>query len=145
MPYFDRFDIVEAQADTQEKERHTMNENEKRESEPDRIVWRKARMVPRRTENGTVYWTTEEIPADPPAAEGRPSWRLSDGMTQAEVDDLPPAQRQAMHDLQKRSGIDWPEFLRKCDPPCGVLRPYVSVHEFHGMFIGIEPDGYTHS
>ncbi len=54
------------------------------------------------------------------------------------------AQGAAMEDLQRESGIPWPEFLANCQPPT-LLSPYVGVHDFHGMFVGIEPDGYTHT
>lgn len=63
---------------------------------------------------------------------------------QFESDALTDAQRNAMVDIQKESGISWEDFLEKCDPPGSTLTPYVSVHNFHGMFVGIEKDGYTH-
>lgn len=64
---------------------------------------------------------------------------------QFEGDRLTDAQRSAMRDLQSRSGIEWEEFLSRCDPPGSSITPYVSVHNFHGMFVGIEPDGYAHT
>ena len=54
-------------------------------------------------------------------------------------------QREAMVKLQERSGIDWNTFLFNCYPPAGPVFPYVGVNDFHGMFVGIEPDGHTHS
>ena len=66
-------------------------------------------------------------------------------MTPSEYDNkLTPEQRIAMQDLQKDSGYTWSEFLEKCTPPT-LLTPYVGVNNFHGMFVGIEPDGYTHT
>jgi hypothetical protein len=64
-------------------------------------------------------------------------------MTQEEYRALPHAQREAMIKLQRRSGIEWEDFLEKAF----LTRPgdYVGVPDFHGMFVGIEPDGYTHS
>ena len=65
-------------------------------------------------------------------------------MTKEQYDSLPKAQQEAMRSLQERSGIEWDTFLEKCYPP-NPLDPYVGVPDFHGMFVGIEPDGYTHS
>jgi len=68
-------------------------------------------------------------------------------MTTAEFDSdkLTDEQRKAMRNLQERSGIPWDEFLKNSYPPAGTIAPYVSVTNFHGMFVGIEPDGHTHS
>lgn len=63
---------------------------------------------------------------------------------QFDSDALTDAQRDAMRDLQERSGIAWEDFLARSHPPTG-LTPYVSVPDFHGMFVGIEPDGYLHT
>jgi len=57
---------------------------------------------------------------------------------------LTPQQRAAMRELQSRSGIPWPEFLAQAIRPAGPF-PYVGIRDFHGMFVGIEPDGFTHS
>jgi len=65
-------------------------------------------------------------------------------MTKEQFGKLPKAQREAMRSLQERSGIDWDTFLEKSYAPTD-LTPYVSIPDFHGMFVGIEPDGYTHS
>lgn len=60
-------------------------------------------------------------------------------------------QREAFSRLQENSGIDFCELLDRTSwgprPGIGALvNPVVlGVHDFHGMFIGIEPDGYTHS
>jgi len=66
-------------------------------------------------------------------------------MTESEFqsDKLTDAQRAAMKALHERSGIAWTEFLENSQPP--GLGGYVSVTGFHGMFVGIEPDGYTHT
>lgn len=68
-------------------------------------------------------------------------------MTAAEFysDKLTSKQREAMQKLHERSGYTWTEFLEKCRPPALPIAPYVSVLDFHGMFVGIEPDGHTHS
>jgi len=67
-------------------------------------------------------------------------------MTQAEFEStaLTDEQRTAMKRLQKDSGIPWDTFLENSHAPAGIT-PYVSVINFHGMFVGIEPDGYTHT
>jgi hypothetical protein len=58
---------------------------------------------------------------------------------------LTPEQRQAMIRLCQRSGIAWDDFLKDAIAPAGSIHPYVGIENFHGMFVGIEPDGYTHS
>jgi hypothetical protein len=60
------------------------------------------------------------------------------------------AQMIAWHNLQKRSGIDPHAFLEQTAvqprPGIGaVVNPTVLGVNLHGMFVGIEPDGYTHS
>jgi hypothetical protein len=65
-------------------------------------------------------------------------------MTREDVAKLPDAQRLAFFDLWLRSGIKWEEYLRNSQAPSGIF-PYVGVSNFHGMFVGIEPDGHTHS
>jgi hypothetical protein len=65
-------------------------------------------------------------------------------MTTEEYNTLPEAQRKAMVDLQERSGIPWGDFLEQALPPT-PLCDYVAIPNFHGMFVGIENDGYTHS
>lgn len=65
-------------------------------------------------------------------------------MDKEQFDNLPEAQREAMRDLQERSGIPWNEFLESAQAPT-LLAPYVGIPNFHGMFVGIEEDGYTHS
>lgn len=67
-------------------------------------------------------------------------------MTQQEFEGpaLTDEQRDAMKRLQERSGIPWDEFLANCSAPAG-FRTYVGVSNFHGMYVGIERDGYTHS
>lgn len=60
-------------------------------------------------------------------------------------DKLTDEQRAAMFKLQKDSGIPWDEFLSNSRVPAPPLAPYVGVTNFHGMFVGIEPDGYTHT
>jgi hypothetical protein len=34
--------------------------------------------------------------------------------------------------------------IRDAYAPSGLC-PYVGIPDFHGMFVGIEPDGYTHT
>lgn len=65
-------------------------------------------------------------------------------MTLEQFHDLTPEQRTAMRDLHLRSGMEWDQFMEKAIPPTDLF-PYVGVPEFHGMFVGIERDGYTHS
>lgn len=65
-------------------------------------------------------------------------------ITEAQIADLPEPQRAALESLFSRSGHTREEMLSRCYPPAGIA-PYVSVVDFHGMFVGIEPDGYTHS
>lgn len=65
-------------------------------------------------------------------------------MTFSEFQALPDAQRNALVDLQEKSGIDWDVFLAQCLKPT-ILSPYVGVQNFHGMFVGVEVNGYTHS
>lgn len=65
------------------------------------------------------------------------------------------AQLVAFGQLVERSGISFRELLARTSPAWadrpgigGVLvgsQGMVGVNDFHGMFIGIEPDGYTHS
>jgi len=68
-------------------------------------------------------------------------------MTQDEFqsDKLTDAQREAMEKLHERSGIPWQTFLENSILPAPPIAPYVGVTKFHGMFVGIEPDGYTHT
>jgi hypothetical protein len=68
-------------------------------------------------------------------------------MTQNEFDHseaLTDEQRESMKNLQERSGIPWEDFLERSALPAGIF-PYVGVNDFHGMFVGIEPDGHTHT
>lgn len=65
-------------------------------------------------------------------------------MTNEQVAKLPIAQQDAMRALQARSGLTWDAFLSRCQLP-NVIDSFVGVVDFHGMFIGIEADGYTHS
>ena len=65
-------------------------------------------------------------------------------MTNEQFYALPSAQAKAMENLQERSGIPWEDFLERCIPPSRIF-PEVLVQNFHGMTVGIEPDGYTHS
>lgn len=51
------------------------------------------------------------------------------------------AQLVAWRDLQSRSGLTVKEMLEKTSHG----GDFVGVDGFHGMFIGIEKDGYTHS
>jgi len=65
------------------------------------------------------------------------------------------AQLVAFGQLQERSGISFRELLARTSAAWterpgigGALagsQGMVGVNDFHGMFIGIEPDGYTHS
>lgn len=66
-------------------------------------------------------------------------------MTQEQFDTLlTEAQKESMIGLHERSGIQWDEFLKMSHPPTGLC-PYVSILNFHGMFVGIESDGYAHT
>lgn len=65
-------------------------------------------------------------------------------MTQEEYTALAQPQREAMIRLQRDSGIQWEEFLAKCHGPTNMM-PWVGVQGLHGMYVGIEPDGYTHT
>lgn len=68
-------------------------------------------------------------------------------MTIQEYEDtLTQAQREAMRALQSRSGIPWDEFLAGARlVGLAGASPYVAIPDFHGMYVGIERDGYTHS
>lgn len=63
-------------------------------------------------------------------------------MTTIQFNTLPAAQRDAMVHLQARSGIDWKDFLEQAYIH---FDDYVAIPNFHGMYVGIEKDGYTHS
>lgn len=65
-------------------------------------------------------------------------------MTESEYRLLPEKQKNALVDLWERSGYSWQDFLVLCLPPT-TLAPYVGIKNFHGMFVGVETDGYTHS
>lgn len=52
------------------------------------------------------------------------------------------AQLVAWHNLQKRSGVDAHELLERT---FGGSHDHIGVNDFHGMYVGIEPDGYTHT
>lgn len=54
------------------------------------------------------------------------------------------AQHKALAALAKDSGYSWPDILARVTLPT-ALCPYLSVADFHGMYVGIEPDGYTHT
>jgi len=60
-------------------------------------------------------------------------------------DKLTDEQRISMQNLQRRSGIPWAQFLESAIAPGGPVFPYVGINDFHGMFVGIEPDGHTHT
>lgn len=64
-------------------------------------------------------------------------------MTTEQFHTLPEAQQNAMRKLQERSGVTWDVFLESAHV-ASRLDPYVGV-PFCGMYVGIEPDGYTHS
>ena len=54
-------------------------------------------------------------------------------------------QRQAMADVFLRENMEaWTAFMERCYAPTDFT-PYVGVPDFCGMFLGIEPDGHTHS
>lgn len=57
---------------------------------------------------------------------------------------LTAAQREAMWKLQKDSGIPWDDFLTRSLAPTRIFN-YVGIPDFHGMFVGIEDDGYVHT
>lgn len=65
-------------------------------------------------------------------------------MTSEQFDALPSAQKKAMRDLQERSGIPWEDFVSQALAPT-TLHNYVAIPNFHGMYVGIEEDGHTHS
>jgi hypothetical protein len=65
-------------------------------------------------------------------------------ITEEQIAALPQAQRDALEDLFRHSGYTREQMLQMCSPPT-TLTPYVSVSGFKGMFVGIEPDGYTHT
>lgn len=65
-------------------------------------------------------------------------------MTAEEYENLSEEQRTSMKNLQERSGIAWEDFLESALAPT-LLCPYVGIPNFHGMFVGIETDGFTHS
>ena len=57
---------------------------------------------------------------------------------------ITPEQDKALRRLQERSDREWDDFLSDCQPPALPLAPYLSVWG-PNIFIGIEPDGHTHS
>lgn len=58
---------------------------------------------------------------------------------------LTDAQRAAFDKLlAHQTPEDCDRLLASAHPPT-TLCPYVSIPNFHGMFVGIEPDGYTHT
>jgi hypothetical protein len=65
-------------------------------------------------------------------------------MNQSQFERLTDAQKKAMRDLVERSGISWEIFLQNALAPAGY-QDYVAIPDFHGMYVGIESDGYTHS
>jgi len=65
-------------------------------------------------------------------------------MTIEQFSNLPSEQRNAMRDLQQRSGMEWEEFLESAIAPSGIFN-YVAIPDFYGMYVGIEEDGHTHS
>ena len=65
-------------------------------------------------------------------------------MTREQLDALPEPQRDAFLKLWGRSGIPLNQLLQRSIPPTEMF-PYIGIQDFHGMFVGIEPDGYTHS
>lgn len=64
-------------------------------------------------------------------------------MTQTEFDGLPPAQREGILKVWKRTTEAW-EAVRD---RAFLSRPgdYVGIPDVFGMFFGVEPDGYTHT
>ena len=56
------------------------------------------------------------------------------------------AQREALFRLWCRGhqGMTYLQFRRTAKMPWGKIDPYLAV-SWCGMYIGIEPDGYTHS
>ena len=64
-------------------------------------------------------------------------------MTIEEFEALPQEQQEATRKLQERSGIAWDEFLEQAW--FDHMFKTVMVANFHGMVVGIEQDGYTHS
>jgi len=65
-------------------------------------------------------------------------------MTKDQWRDLTVAQRNAFRDLQERSGIKLDALIASAYAPTPLCE-YVGIPDFHGMFVGIEPDGYTHT
>jgi len=61
--------------------------------------------------------------------------------------DCTPEQRRAMYEVHSRPSTKqtWAEFLESAYAPAGTIAPYVGIPDWCGMFLGIEPDGYTHS
>jgi len=55
------------------------------------------------------------------------------------------AQREKMHELWTRQHThDWNAFLANAIAPT-PLQNWVGIPGWHGMYIGIEADGYSHS
>lgn len=66
-------------------------------------------------------------------------------MTQEQYEALPSEQRTAMLQLWKRSTVtDWHEFRDLAFETGTKNDMYVGIN-LHGMFYGIEKDGYTHT
>jgi len=65
-------------------------------------------------------------------------------MTREQWAALTAEQREAFHRIVDRSGQPLDRMIRNAYAPSGLC-PYVGIPDFHGMFVGIEPDGYTHT
>jgi hypothetical protein len=65
-------------------------------------------------------------------------------MTDEQFRNLTPAQAQAFYELVENSSLDFDELVSRAYAP-SYMYPYVGIPNFHGMFVGIETDGYVHT
>lgn len=71
-------------------------------------------------------------------------------MTNAQFENLTAEQKDAMWEVYSRpihgepNPLSWEGFIESATPPAGTFAPYVFL-PWAGMWLGIEPDGYTHS
>lgn len=65
-------------------------------------------------------------------------------MTMEQFNELPSAQREAMEKLVKDSGYKWEDVLKRAIAPSRLFTE-IGIPAFHGMYVGIEPDGYVHT
>lgn len=63
------------------------------------------------------------------------------------VSELPTEQRDGLVRLWRRyeDRMEAEDFVSRLSAPTGIFKPYIGFVDNRNMFIGIEPDGYTHT